>query len=191
MGGSFEARTAEDAARALGVEIAELQALVDSGALRVLNMAGGGWITSDAAIGRAAHLRKGGGVRPRRPRGMQPRRRPATATAAVATPCAQPQPRAAQPTAPPPPAPAAPARRQVAVDHRRDVQPDARLDMREAATRLQCDERTATRLARQGALRATHLGRQWVTTESAVRDYVVSTRPPVPLPRRQAHHTAA
>jgi excisionase family DNA binding protein len=169
---TFEVRTPGDVALALGVEIADLQALIDSGVLQVLSVAGGGWITSDAAIVRAAQLRSGRAPRSRRPR-------TATPTVALREPRPRPQRQApAAPLAPPPreTAPKTPARRRVPVDSRRDVQPNARLDMHAAAQRLQCDERTATRLARDGTLRATRLGREWVTTESALRDYIASTR---------------
>jgi hypothetical protein len=175
VGGNFETRTPGDAALALGVEIADLQPLVDSGVLRVLPVAGGGWVTSDAAIVRAARIRSGVAPAPRRRR--SPRsdgaaagaaRQPSTTQRARSTPPSQ--------APPPPPAPApeppryTPGRR-VPVDRRPDVLPEARLDMREVARRLRISEREATSLARSGRLRATRLGREWITTERAMRDY--------------------
>jgi len=179
LAGTFSARTPGDAALALGMEIADLQPLVDSGTLRVLPVSGGGWITSDEAIVRAAQIRSGA-MRPprerpagrRRGRPAQARTSPqlaATPAAATAT-RATPRP-AAAPAPPPVPVPVR-AERRVPTDKRPDVHPNARLDMRAAAARLGVDESTALRLAQQRRLRATRLGRQWVTTEQAVREYL-------------------
>jgi len=179
MAGTLETRTPGDAALALGVEIADLQALIDSGVLRVLNVAGGSWVTSDAAIVRAAQLRGGGSTRARRSRSAPRPPRPATPEVALRRAAPQRPARATPRTAPAPVRDTAPQptpQRRVAVDDRRDVNPNARLDMRAAAERLQCDQSTATRLARQGTLRATRLGREWVTTESAVRDCIRARR---------------
>lgn len=181
MADTFAARTPGDAALALGLEIADLQPLIDTGVLRVLPVSGGGWITSDDAIVRAAQIRSGA-VRPprerpparRRDRRPQPSttalsRTPASAPAATASKSA-PTPPVAAPA--PAPAPVVRAERRIATDTRPDVHPNARLDMRAAAARLGVDEPTALRLAQQRRLKATRLGRQWVTTEQAVRDYL-------------------
>jgi hypothetical protein len=178
MGGSpLGARTPDHAAAALGVARDRVQALVDTGVLRVLPLAGGGWLTSDAAIAEAARALSG--VRPaRHARSSTASRRRARSTRET-PPAAQvaatpPRDQAPPPAAPPPPPVDTTPR--VALDTRPDVQPNGRLDMRAAAQLLHLDERTTLALARDGKLRATQLGREWVTTARDVRSYIAAVR---------------
>jgi excisionase family DNA binding protein len=166
--------TPEQVATHLGVDVDAVQKLVDEGRLRTLPVRGGGWVTTEAAVQAATS--------PRRRR--RPRRRPTNAVVAAPTtkspaprrepvaqqPAQQPAPPAV-PAVPAVPAPRSKLARRTPIDIRPDVPADDRLDMRAAAERLGITADEALRLAQQGKLRATQLGRQWVTTGRDVRAY--------------------
>lgn len=181
IGGNIVATwTPQQAAEHLGVDVDAVQRLVDAGRLRALPVYGGGWVTTPTAVAAA--------TRPRRRRGCRGARsrvaaRPAPQTTAVV----------AQPTRTPQPEPQQPIRavRTTPIDIRPDVAPNARLDMRAAAQALGVTHDQARTLARRGLLRASRLGREWVTTGRDVRAYVDAHRrrkstPSAPPPRRVA-----
>lgn len=153
-------RSLDEAAAVLGTTRERVEEMIGRGELRALPVAGGGWVTTDAAL-QAVQGGRSDRARPRR------RRRPAAAAPAAPARPALPEkpPEAQEVDSAPAPAP----RRSVPVDIRRDVEPGARLDMLAAAALLGVDRDEAVRLARTGRLRATRLGREWVTTSRDVR----------------------
>lgn len=165
MGGTLVTWTAAEVATHLGVSVEEVQRLVDEGRLRTLPLHGGGWVTTETAVRAFSSPPR------RRRRRRAPIRVVATPDENVATPQAE------TTTAPAPVAPVArKAKRHTPIDIRPDVSTNPRLDMRAAAEQLGVSADEALRLAQQGSLRASRLGREWVTTGRDVRAYLEAQR---------------
>lgn len=174
MGGNA-LRTVEEAAAQVGATVEDIEALVATGRLRVLATADGRWITTARAVQAAV---RGGDVRSRRSararRTVQSRRRNA-ATATVRRRAPRP-PDAAAPSVVAAPPPVLAAARLSPRDGRPDIAGDRRLDLDAAAAVLGITVETALQLVRCGELRATRLGRQWVTTARAVSEHLLTSR---------------
>jgi hypothetical protein len=166
-------RTVDMAAAQVGATVEEIEALVAAGNLRVLAGADGRWITTARAVTEAA------GGRPARPRRRpgRARNRGGASAAARGTSRVTPAPAAQRPVpAPPSPsaAPEAPAPAPAAAtapDVRTDVGAAQRLDVPAAAALLGLTPEATLRLMRIGRLRATRLGREWITTTRAVAEH--------------------
>jgi len=167
-------KTVEEAAAILGLEPPEVDRLVGIGELRGLRLTGGGWLISQQAL--VAVLRRRAGWLPPRRRG---RRRAASFgrdshIAVVPTSSALPSPSVTAAVAKALPAEAVPERRSVPVDLRPDVEHNIRLDLAGAAAHLGVDVASVLGAVQQGRLRATRLGRAWITTSRDLRDYAQS-----------------
>lgn len=163
MGGNA-LRTRETAAAQVGAEPEEIDTLVAAGRLRVLAVADGGWITTARAVSAAVRARTS--KRPvRRRRRVAP---PHEARAAHAARLAPARPQVAPVSvavASPPPA------RAVDADPRTDIAPAQRLDAAAVAAHLGVTPQAALRLMQHGRLRATRLGREWITTTRALAEH--------------------
>jgi hypothetical protein len=185
VSGTLGLTTLDQAAATLGMTPPDVAALAERGELDALALVGGGWITTPAAVAAVVRRRQRGtktsvrsstrpGRRTRPQDGATPRR---------GTPPSIRAPRPAEiAVTPAEPVPVPSSR--VPVDLRPDVEPNQRLTLHAAAAALGIDYRDALRLARHGTLRATQLGREWVTTTREVGAYVKRYR------RTDPHHAA-
>ena len=164
MGGNA-LRTRETAAAQVGAAPEEIDALVAAGRLRVLATADGTWITTARAVSYAVRARPPR-RRARRPQPAPPHQVHAAHAARPATPHPHVAPArvAAAPTLPPP-------SRAVEADSRTDIAPSHRLDAAAVAAHLGVSREVALRLMQRGRLRATRLGREWITTTRALAEH--------------------
>ena len=161
MGGNA-LRTRETAAAQVGAAPEDIDALVAAGRLRVLAGAGGGWITTARAVSDAVHGRVARRWRPRPRRAVAPQQQGHSPRATHAAP---PRHHVAPAAAPPSPS------RAVEADRRTDIAPSQRLDLAAAAAHLGVTPQAALRLMQHGKVRATRLGREWITTTRALAEH--------------------
>jgi hypothetical protein len=175
--------TADEVAARTGLDPEAVQRLVDEGRLQVVATSRGGWLTTDTAMARAVagmHDTASGRRRHRRPS-----RKAAAGTACTVAGPRRPTPhKSAQVLLEEARARLAHWEREVAAAAARrrpsgsEPVRDQRLTLEAAAELMHVTLPYAVRAARSGLLRATRLGREWVTTLGAVRAYCAAEASP-------------
>lgn len=172
-GGALGFATVDEMAAVLELTVEDVIKLVHEGALRALPLSGGGWVTSLRAVAtyRQRHHRKAQLRRHRRrPTARSVPEHPSVPILIAATSIAAPAaPRTPNQT------PDWTASRSVPIDTRPDVAHITRLDLAAAAAALGVTQAAALQEIRRGRLRATRLGREWVTTTRDLMTYRSTT----------------